>query len=122
MKRRAPASAAELFTAPPVLYAQRVAPVRASSAVTRPDQSPTYTSPLATSGEDSVGPIVRRHRIAPVRRSNATTSPSAPGTSSAHDRPMNVWITSEPATAGDAQPHRLLFQRQTARPVCASSA
>jgi hypothetical protein len=35
---------------------------------------------------------------------------------------MNVWITSDPAIAGDAQPHRLLFHRHTARPVRASSA
>src|SRR6266852_5667936 len=122
MKILPPASAAELFTAPPVLNVQRVAPLRTSSAVTRPDQSPTYTSPCATSGDDSVGAIVRRQRIEPVRRLNATTSPSAPGTSSAQLRPMNVWITSAPAIAGDAQPHRLLFQRHTARPVRASSA
>src|SRR6476646_7313592 len=122
MKMRPPASAAELFTAPPVLYAQRVAPVRASSAVTRPDQSPTYTRPFATSGDDSVGAIVRRHRTTPVRRSKATTSPSLPGASRPHVRPMNVWITSEPAIAGDAQPQRLLFHLHTARPVRASSA
>jgi hypothetical protein len=122
MKMRLPASAAELLTAPPVLNVQRVTPVRTSSALTRPDQSPTYTSPFAMSGDDSVGAIVRRQRIAPLWRSNATTSPSAPGTSSPQLRPMNVWITSAPAIAGDAQPHRLLFQRHTARPVRASSA
>jgi hypothetical protein len=77
------------LTAAPVCVRQRVRPVRASMAQTSPFQSPTTTSPLATSGDDSVGPSSRRQRSRPVTASNASSSP--PGRREWHSGlPMNV--------------------------------
>src|SRR5918911_220732 len=63
-RRPPPPRASDPFTGPPVRKAQRRRPVRASIARTAPVQSPTKTSPSATSGEDAAGERRRRPRAA----------------------------------------------------------
>src|SRR5437016_1420470 len=66
---------------PPVAKLHSFAPVIASSAYAFPSSDPTYTTPLATAGEEETPfPVVKLHTFAPVEASRAYTLPSSDAT------------------------------------------
>ena len=105
MKSRFPLSASEPLIAPCSCAVQRVRPVVASSAQTRPFQSPTKTVPRATSGDDSVGPIRRSQRRVPVARVERRDL-AVVGVRAAFAAADERLVDDVAASAGEAQPQR----------------
>ena len=78
---------------PASFVTQRVFPVVLSSAQTRPSQSPAYSTPPTTTGDDSDGPIVFFQRTLPLPTASATISPVSreSGVRLHGGRFMNAW-------------------------------
>src|SRR5579884_312109 len=124
MKSRRPDTATPPLTCPWSFATHCVAPVLRSSAHTRPSQSPTYTVPPTTSGEDSDGPIVRCQITRPVPTAYAATSPvrEAAGWRLHGGGFRYVWKTTWWSSAGDAATHRCVATLHARLPFFAPTA